>query len=87
MSERHRLNELAMSDSGFIFDPVSGATYTTNSTGLAVLDGLKKRLSRDAIVAMLSERWDIGRADLHRDLDEFVQILRRDGLVASEFRL
>ncbi len=82
-----RLNELAISDTGFVFDPLSGATFTTNTTGLVVLQALKAGKGRDAIIAQLTERFETGPSDVHRDLDEFVHLLRRDGLVPLEFRL
>jgi hypothetical protein len=34
------LVDLAVSESGFVFDPWSGSTFTVNSTGLVLLAGL-----------------------------------------------
>lgn len=84
---RHRIGELAISDTGFVFDPQSGMTYTTNGSGLAILDGLRRQLGRDAILTALAERFETSYSDLHRDLDEFLHLLRRDGLVSADFRL
>ncbi|MBT9556408.1 MAG: PqqD family protein [Myxococcales bacterium] len=84
---RHRIGELAISDTGFVFDPQSGMTYTTNGTGLTILDGLRRSLGRDAILTSLAERFETSISDLHRDLDEFLHLLRRDGLVSADFRL
>ena len=37
-----RLTELAISDTGFIFDPGSGATFNVNATGLIALAALRE---------------------------------------------
>jgi hypothetical protein len=36
-----RLSNLALSPTGFVFDPRTGATYTVNPTGRAVLEALR----------------------------------------------
>ena len=53
MSDLNRLRDLALSDTGFVFDPCSGATFTVNATGLAVLKGLTDRTTRRAQVDAL----------------------------------
>lgn len=82
-----RLRDLAISDTGFVFDPFSGATYTVNDTARCVLDGLKKGLRRDELVALLGDRFETAGEDLARDLDELVQSLRLFGLVPGAFEV
>ncbi len=84
---RQKLNELAISDSGFVFDPWSGATFNINATGLAILEGLKEDLGREGLLERLMSRFQVGEADLHRDIDEFVSQLRENGLLARDFQL
>ena len=36
-----RLSDLAISDSGFVFDPYTGASFSVNLTGLTLLRALK----------------------------------------------
>ena len=36
-----RLSQLAISASGFVFDPRSGATFTVNDTGRTIIEGLR----------------------------------------------
>ena len=82
-----RLKDLAISDTGFVFDPFSGATYTVNDTARCVLDGLKRGLARDELVALLGERFDTAGDDLARDLDDLVRSLRLFGLVPGAFEV
>jgi hypothetical protein len=69
-----RLTLLAISDSGFVFDPRTGHSYTVNDTGLAALRALKKGLPVAQVIANLQERYDlIGNAE--SDLRAFVEAL------------
>lgn len=85
MSLAH-LKDLALSDTGFVFDPYTGATFTTNATGLAILSGLREGLGRPALLTRLRERFDV-HGDLETDLGEFVQLLRQHGVVPQNFTL
>ncbi len=85
MSELQHLRELALSDTGFVFDPYSGATYTVNETGLCVLQALKDGVDRDGVMDRLRERFELRDEDLARDLEEFVHQLRQNGLVPKDF--
>jgi PqqD family protein of HPr-rel-A system len=83
-----KLADLAISDSGFVFDPYSGATFSTNGTGLAILRLLREGASRTGIVKSLEEAFDLrSEADLHRDVDEFVALMRRYELLPNDFEL
>ena len=82
-----KLKDLAVSETGFIFDPHTGATYTTNGSGVAILRGLQEGLDRDAVIARLRGGFEVAEADLDRDIDEFIQILRENALVPRGFAL
>lgn len=80
-----KLQDLAVSDTGFVFDPYTGSTFSVNPTGKRILEGLKAGQSRDVIVADLEEAFEIRGDDLERDLDEFLHLLRQNGLIPREF--
>ena len=79
-----RLRQLAISDTGFVFDPFSGSTFTVNQTGLTILEGLRRGEDRPALVDRLRARFDVHGEDLERDLDEFIHLLRQGGLLGEE---
>lgn len=79
-----KLADLAISDSGFVFDPWSGSTFSLNPTGLAVLRHLKDGKRGDALLAALREQFDLRDGDLRRDVDEFLGQLARHELVDEE---
>lgn len=77
-----RLRDLAVSDSGFVFDPTTGHTYTLNASALAALRALKDGVAPDQIARALGEAFELdGSEDLDRDVLEFLGQLRTQGLV------
>jgi len=76
------LQRLAVSESGFVFDPVSGHSFTVNETGLAILRALQKDRRVDALKDTLQSEFEVDSTTLDRDLLEFLGSLR-DQLLRS----
>ncbi len=88
MQAQRRLRDLAISDSGMVFDACSGAMFTINRTGRAIVDGLKSELCRSELLAELARRFALEpEDDPGRDLDEFLLLLRKSGLLPHDFTL
>ena len=87
MDQVQRLRDLAVSETGFVFDPISGSTFNTNATGRLVLESLRDERTREDIKARLHQEFAIRTEDLDRDLDEFVFLLREGGLLPANFSL
>ncbi|MGB5522949.1 MAG: PqqD family protein [Polyangiales bacterium] len=83
-SINQRLKDLAVSETGFVFDPYSGATFSLNASALCLLRGLKEGLGPDDLIARLDESFDCTDADLSRDIDEFLELLRYNGVLPQE---
>ena len=79
-----RLKDLAVSETGFVFDPYSGATFSLNASALCLLRGLKEGLERQELIERLEELFDVTDADLSRDIDEFLELLRYNGVLPHE---
>lgn len=73
------LRRLALSDSGFVFDPLSGASYTVNGTGLALLRLLQQDEPGSDITRMVSrlrDEFEVEAAIAEQDILEFAGVLR-----------
>lgn len=72
------LRRLALSDSGFVFDPLSGASFTVNTTGLALIRLLQEDGHSDIgeIVAELRDLFEVEAATAEQDVIEFAGVLR-----------
>ena len=81
------LENLAISETGFVFDPRSGATFTVNPTGLVVLHALREGLALEVTIERLRERFEAVAADAKDDVVDFVHVLRQQGLLPQDFKL
>jgi hypothetical protein len=70
------IERLALSESGFLFDPVTGHSFTLNETAIAVLRSLQKTRSVAALRDGLLAEYDVDAVTLDRDLLEFLGSLR-----------
>jgi hypothetical protein len=71
-SDVELLRRLALSESGFVFDPVTGNSYTANDTGLALLKLLQRGLGAEEAVAEICASYEIDARDAARDVLDFV---------------
>ena len=78
---KHSLSHLALSDEGFLFDPISGHTYTLNSVGTFILKKMIEEYSFDQIIATMIEEYDSSEDILTRDLEQFFHFLSEQGII------
>ena len=74
--KKELLTRLALSDSGFVFDPVTGNSFTVNGTGLTILRHLQKEVELDEMVELLQNEYDVDDQVTTRDVIEFAASLR-----------
>lgn len=84
MSTHNPLRDLAISSSGFVFDPHSGATFTLNASGLAILLALRDGDGPAAIAGELRASFDDVSPHVEQEIAEFLTTLRLQGLAPSE---
>jgi len=70
------LQRLAISESGFVFDPTSGHNFTVNETGLSILRRLQKNTDLTPLLEALIEEYEVTPRELERDVLEFAGMLR-----------
>ena len=71
------IQRLAVNDNGFVFDPVTGRSFTVNASGLALLRLMAREQDVQSIVERLTESWDVEPRVAERDLIEFAAELRK----------
>ncbi len=75
-----RLNPLALSPAGVLFDPIAGSSYTLSPVAVAIIVAWQAGNSPDRIKALLLERFEVSARTLDRDLSDFMRALKRLGL-------
>jgi len=73
------IKRLAVNDSGFVFDPVSGKSFSTHETGKAILKLACTERDPRRIAGMLVAQFDVELSLCEREVLEFVSVLRRLG--------
>ena len=67
---------LALSESGFVFDPVSGQSFTVNETVLVVLRLVQQQDDLEKISEQLAEQFDASIVEIKRDVQDFTNRLQ-----------
>lgn len=75
---------LAISETGFVFDPSTGDSYTLNPQGVEILELLKKKKNSAEIAKALSEKYDTTVANAEKDIIDFTAMLKHYGLIETE---
>jgi hypothetical protein len=75
-----RIEMLAISDTGFIFDPRTGHSYTVNATGLTVINELKRGASAAVALQRLQVDFDCPQS-ASADVRAFADALGNFGLL------
>jgi hypothetical protein len=75
---------IALSESGFIFDPATGDSFSVNVTGLKILEYLKSGLTESEIVNALEKNTDADIQLIREDLDDFINHLKQLKMVVDE---
>lgn len=69
--------KIAISETGFIFNPTSGDSYSMNPIATEILDMLKKEMSEEEIKDTLFEKYDVSKSILNKSYDEFIETLKK----------
>jgi len=83
MSFQH-LSELAISESGFVFDPHTGATFTLNLTALSIVEALKRGATPGQLTSHVQAEYAEVPASVQDDIETFLRELRQQGLLGDD---
>lgn len=82
-----KLNKnLAVSETGFIFNPSTGDSFSANTIGAEVLNLLKEGQNAADIKQALADKYDVDKTVLEKDVDDFIVLLRDNNLLQYEQR-
>lgn len=72
---------LAVSDSGFLFLPNTGETFSLNEMGRVIFRMLQQKRSEEEIIAEICSEYQVDRSVVSRDVDDFVSQLKNYSLI------
>ncbi len=68
---------IALSDSGFVFDPATGNSFSTNPIGLEIIQLLKAEKSKPEIVKEIVKLYETSEEVAERDFNDFANVLHK----------
>ncbi len=71
---------IAINDNGFLFDPNSGESYTTNTVAREIIFMMKQNIPNDVIQAEIAARYDVEEITLEKNMIDFFAMLRHYNL-------
>lgn len=75
---------IAISESGFLFQPSTGETFTLNQVGKEILNLIRSKKSEEEIVNLIADNYDIDIATAHKDFADFVNQLKQYSILKEE---
>jgi PqqD family protein of HPr-rel-A system len=73
--------KMAISETGFIFNPTTGDSYSMNPIAMEILEMLKKEMSEEEIKKTLLEKYDVSKSILQKSYDEFIDTLKKLNII------
>ncbi|OFX77525.1 MAG: hypothetical protein A2X12_10785 [Bacteroidetes bacterium GWE2_29_8] len=69
-------NSIAISNTGFIFNPVSGESFTTNQMGVEIINMLKAEMAYESIKDHIMDKYEVESTAFEKDYYDFVSLLK-----------
>lgn len=66
---------IAISESGFVFNPVTGESYTVNPIGTEIIQMLNEGMVADQITGSICDKYQVERHTFEKDLADFIGML------------
>lgn len=77
-------SNVATSETGFIFNPATGDSYTSNTLATTILALMKAGKSEQEIKQDIIDRYEVDIHQLNRDWDDWTQQLKEANLIETE---
>ncbi len=79
--ELKKLKNLAIAESGYIFDPTSGHSYTANETAVFIMNELKDGKSSEEVREELVRVYDVDKNTAESDTIRVIEQLQANFLI------
>ncbi|MCD4746721.1 MAG: PqqD family protein [Bacteroidales bacterium] len=72
---------IAISDSGFIFNPANGESFSVNPIGIEIFNMMKQKKSPEEISKTILAKYNTDEATFEKDYYDFIGILNQHLLI------
>jgi PqqD family protein of HPr-rel-A system len=77
-------SNIAISDTGLVFNPATGESFTVNEIGLEILRLVKENKSKDEICKTIQEVYETDQTTAERDINDFLNSLVRNQILSAD---
>ncbi|MFU8860437.1 MAG: PqqD family protein [Cyclonatronaceae bacterium] len=74
---------IAISDSGFVFDPSTGDSFSLNPVGLEIMLLIKEGNTPEQISGLITSKYEVDRSVFERYFLDFTAMLKQYHLLAN----
>ncbi len=71
----HINKNIAISETGFVFNPLTGDSFSTNQVGQEILRKLQGGTNQEELLKHLTEKFNIDKTTLEKDMTDFMLML------------
>lgn len=75
---------LAVSETGFLFNPGTGESFTVNPIGGEIIEMLRKGKGREELIDNISKSYQVDRNTFEKDLQDFLGLLKTYALIEKD---
>ena len=72
---------IATNEFGFVFNPTTGDSFSSNPMAAEIIRMLKENHSQNEITKILLEKYEVDKMTIEKDVDEFVTTLKENNLL------
>ncbi|MBU1014762.1 MAG: PqqD family protein [Bacteroidetes bacterium] len=76
--------DIAVSDSGLVFNPMNGESYSVNPIGMEIFNLLKEQKGFNEISKKLKDKFEVEDSTLEKDFLDFTSMLKQYELLEDE---
>lgn len=81
--DARRLKDLAINESGLIFEPSTGYVFSSNPTGILIINALKEGRDINEIKHTIAGVYDVEDNTVEKDIFDFLGQLATYGLIGK----
>ncbi|TAE86005.1 MAG: PqqD family protein [Bacteroidetes bacterium] len=71
------IKNIALSDTGFVFNPTTGDSFSVNPIGLSILKDFKDKKTEEQIKSRLLEEFQTDKETIEKDLYDFMKMIEQ----------
>ena len=71
----HINKNIAISETGFVFNPLTGDSFSTNQVGQEILRKLQGGISQENLLKHITQKYSVDKTTLEKDITDFMLML------------